>query len=121
VEHVQAGLIGVDRQMEELFRARSNGTSAAQRTMLRAIAKLGGENLEHGAVAEALGQSTIGMSSIRHTLLEKGLIESEHYGRMSFQSQDSLSGFSNTRPNDLRIGPISYADGCYCLFGDFLE
>jgi hypothetical protein len=89
-EHVQAGLIGVDQQMEELFKARWNSTSAAQRNMLVAIAKLGGENIERGAVAEAMGQSTIAISSTRHKLLEKGLIESERYGRMSF----SVPGFT---------------------------
>lgn len=89
-DHVRAGLIGVDQQMDELFKARWNSASGAQRNMLRAIAQLGGQNLERGAVAEAMGQSTVGISSTRHKLLEKGLIESERYGRMSF----SVPGFT---------------------------
>lgn len=90
IEHVRAALPGVDEQMLEVFRARWNPAARAQKDFMRAIALLGGTRVSRKDVAAKLGKTTSAISDTRHRLVQKGVIEAEAHGLMSF----SVPGFT---------------------------
>ncbi|MGC5225297.1 hypothetical protein ACPW96_22250 [Micromonospora sp. DT81.3] len=89
-ETVKAALVDVERQMTELFRARWNSVTRAEREVLHAMAALGGHDVKREDLAAALGKSTVAISGSRARLLRKGIIESSRFGYLSF----SVPGFT---------------------------
>lgn len=81
---VREALPRVDEAMETLFRARWNGATGKQREMLAALARLGGVDVKRGVLAEALSSPTKAISVPRQRLLDRGLIDANKHGHLSF-------------------------------------
>lgn len=80
----------VDNEMLTLFKSRWTGASNKQRQMLVAIARLGGEDVKRGVLAEKLESTTRAISVTRQRLLDKGLLDANKHGHLSF----TVPGFS---------------------------
>ncbi|OUE07888.1 hypothetical protein CMsap09_02985 [Clavibacter michiganensis] len=52
--------------------------------MLVAIARLGGEDVKRASLADALGTTTRAISVPRQKLLDKGLVDANKHGHLSF-------------------------------------
>lgn len=89
-DHVRAAQRAIDDQMLELFRSRWNAATRVQREFMHAMAELGGKDVSRGDVAAKLDKTTTGISDTRHRLLQRGVIESEAHGLLSF----SVPGFT---------------------------
>jgi hypothetical protein len=81
---VTAGLSRVGEQMEVLHQSRWKVASFKQRQMLVAIARLGGQNVRRAGLAETLGADTRSISVPRQALLDKGIIDANQHGLLSF-------------------------------------
>ncbi|OUE24574.1 ATP-binding protein [Clavibacter michiganensis] len=81
---VLAALPTVDAEMRTLFTARWRSASPRQQDMLVAIAHLGGEDVKRGSLAEELGTTTRAISVARQKLLDKGLVDANKHGHLSF-------------------------------------
>lgn len=81
---VIAALPLVDQAMLTLFKSRWRASSNKQQEMLGAIARLGGENIKRGALAEALNSETRAISVTRQRLLDKGFVDANKHGHLSF-------------------------------------
>jgi hypothetical protein len=79
-----AALPAVEAEMRTLFTARWRGASPRQQDMLVAIARLGGEDVKRASLAEALGTTTRAISVARQKLLDKGLVDANKHGHLSF-------------------------------------
>jgi hypothetical protein len=79
-----AALPAVEAEMHTLFTARWRGASPRQQDMLVAIARLGGEDVKRASLAEALGTTTRAISVARQKLLDKGLVDANKHGHLSF-------------------------------------
>lgn len=84
LDDVRAALPGVDAEMLTLFRSRWRSASAKQREMLVGIAQLGGEDVRRGVLADTLGATTRSISVTRQRLLDKGLVDANKHGHLSF-------------------------------------
>lgn len=90
VENVNAALPSVDKQMRTLFTARWRSASVKQRELMVAIAELGGVDVKREDIARRLGVDTKVISVPREKLLQKGLIDANRHGYVSF----TLPGFT---------------------------
>ena len=81
---VRAGLPRVAQQMRVLHRSRWESASAKQQQMLVGIARLGGWHVRRGALADLLGADTRSISVPRQALLDKGIIDADQHGLLSF-------------------------------------
>ncbi|HEV7184717.1 MAG TPA: ATP-binding protein [Leifsonia sp.] len=77
-------LPSVEAEMLTLFTSRWTGASTKQRQMLVAIAQLGGEDVKRAALAEKLESTTQAISVTRQRLLDKGLLDANKHGHLSF-------------------------------------
>lgn len=84
MEDIEEALPLVRNDMLTLFSARWNNSSGKQQEMLIAIAKLGGEDVKRSVLAEALGSTTQAISVVRQRLLDKGLLDANKHGHLSF-------------------------------------
>ncbi|ALJ21605.1 AAA family ATPase [Microbacterium sp. No. 7] len=82
--HVRQGLTVVDDQMRELFRARWGAATRAERGVLRAMARLGGDDVKREDLAAELNVSSRAISGARARLIRKGIIEATRFGYVSF-------------------------------------
>lgn len=87
---VETSLPAIEQQMLTLFRSRWQGSTPKQQQMLVAMARLGGTDVKRSALAEALGATTRSLSVTRQRLLDKGLIDANKHGHLSF----TVPGFS---------------------------
>jgi hypothetical protein len=81
---VRDGLPRVARQMGVLHRSRWESASSKQQQMLVAIARLGGHDVRRGALADTLGADSRSISVPRQSLLDKGIIDANQHGLLSF-------------------------------------
>jgi hypothetical protein len=84
LQDVLAALPSVDSEMETLFSARWRSASPRQQDMLVAVARLGGVDVKRADLAEALGTTTRAISVARQKLLDKGLLDANKHGHLSF-------------------------------------
>ena len=84
LDDVEEALPHVDNDMLTLFGARWNNSSGKQQEMLVAIARLGGEDVKRSVLAAALGSTTQAISVVRQRLLDKGLLDANKHGHLSF-------------------------------------
>lgn len=83
-QDVIAALPGVEAEMHTLFRSRWGGSTPNQRLMLEAIARLGGDNVKRAVLAEALDATTQAISVTRQALLDKGILDANKHGHLTF-------------------------------------
>lgn len=88
--HVEAAIPSVERQMRVLFTARWRSASTRQRELMVAMAELGGADVKREHLANQLGVDTKVISVPRDKLLQKGLIDANRHGYVSF----TLPGFT---------------------------
>lgn len=88
--HVEAAIPVVADKMRVVFSVRWRSASTKQRELMVAIAELGGEDVKREDIANLLGVATTAISVPRDRLLQKGLIDANRHGRLSF----TLPGFS---------------------------
>jgi hypothetical protein len=81
---VIAALPLVDAAMQTLFRSRWRTSSNRQQEMLAAIAGLGGRDIKRASLAQALNSETRAISVTRQRLLDKGLVDANKHGHLSF-------------------------------------
>lgn len=81
---VRAGSARVAEQMRVLHRSRWESASVKQQQMLVAIARLGGHDVRRRALAEVLGADTRSISVPRQALLDKGIVDANQHGLLSF-------------------------------------
>ncbi|WP_181034763.1 ATP-binding protein [Clavibacter michiganensis] len=81
---LREALPAVESEMRTLFTARWRGASPRQQDMLVAIARLGGEDVKRASLADALGTTTRAISVPRQKLLDKGLVDANKHGHLSF-------------------------------------
>jgi hypothetical protein len=84
LEHVEAGMEYVDEKMRSLFAARWRNSSKGQRELLTAIATFGGVDVKREDIASQMGKTTQAISVPRDRLLNKGIIDANRHGRLSF-------------------------------------
>jgi hypothetical protein len=70
--------------MGVLHRSRWESASSKQQQMLVAIARLGGHDVRRGALADTLGADSRSISVPRQSLLDKGIIDANQHGLLSF-------------------------------------
>lgn len=98
-DDVRAGSHRVAEQKRTLYRARWDNASPRQREMLIAIAGLGGEDVPRGLLAAALHTETTAISVARQSLLDKGILEANQHGLLSF-TVPGFTEFVLTRAGD---------------------
>ena len=74
----------VDGEMLTLFNSRWASSSTTQQQMLVAIARLGGEDVKRALLAQELRSTTQAISVTRQRLLDKGLLDANKHGHLSF-------------------------------------
>jgi hypothetical protein len=84
VADVRAGLHRVARQMGQIHRSRWSAATPKQRELLIVLAQLGGRDVRRGSMAGALGVDTAAISMARQALLDKGIVDANEYGLLSF-------------------------------------
>ncbi|MFT2711972.1 MULTISPECIES: AAA family ATPase [unclassified Clavibacter] len=84
LDDVVAALPSVDAEMETLFTARWRSASPSQQDMLVAVARLGGTDVKRADLADALATTTRAISVARQKLLDKGLLDANKHGHLSF-------------------------------------
>jgi hypothetical protein len=84
LEDLREAIPRVENDILTLFKARWNNSSGEQQEMLIAIARLGGEDVKRSMLAEALGSTTQAISVVRQRLLDKGLLDANKHGHLSF-------------------------------------
>lgn len=84
LEDVTEALKDVENEMRTLFASRWNASSEKQREFLIAVARLGGFDVKRAALATELGANTRSISVTRQRLLDKGLIDANKHGHLSF-------------------------------------
>lgn len=88
--HVETAIPSVERQMRVLFTARWRSASTKQRELMVAMAELGGADVKREHLVNQLGVDTKVISVPRDKLLQKGLIDANRHGYLSF----TLPGFT---------------------------
>lgn len=83
-DDVRAALAPVEHEMLTLFRSRWRGSTPKQQQMLVAIARLGGADVKRASLAEAVGSTTHAISVTRQRLLDKGILDANKHGHLSF-------------------------------------
>lgn len=89
--HVEAGLVGVRTQVVEMYEARWQAASPAERKFLVAMAEAGESVVARGDVASAMGVPSEHLSVPRDRLIDKGIIEQAGRGLLRF----TLPGFGD--------------------------
>lgn len=89
--HVQAGLVDVRTQVTEMYEARWQAASPAERRFIVAMAETGQPVVARGDVATAMGVSSENLSVPRDRLIDKGIIEEAGRGQLRF----TLPGFGD--------------------------
>ena len=84
LDDVVAALPSVDAEMGTLFTARWRSASPRQQDMLVAVARLGGTDVRRADLAGALATTTRAISVARQKLLDKGLLDANKHGHLSF-------------------------------------
>ena len=84
LDDVMAALPSVDAEMTTLFTARWRSASPRQQDMLVAVARLGGADVKRADLADALATTTRAISVARQKLLDKGLLDANKHGHLSF-------------------------------------
>jgi hypothetical protein len=84
IDDVIESLPLVEEDMLTLFRSRWRGVSGKQREMLVAIAELGGKDVKRAVLAEAMDANTKAISVPRQRLLDKGILDANKHGHLSF-------------------------------------
>ena len=79
-----AGIESTKRLDNNFFKVRYVQLTRLQQKYLKAMAKLGQENIKTGDVANILNQNSSSLSPIRRTLINNGMIYSTKYGYISF-------------------------------------
>ncbi len=79
-----AGIESTKRLDNNFFKARYVQLTRLQQKYLKAMAKLGQENIKSGEVAKILNQSSSSLGPVRKTLINNGMIYSTKYGYISF-------------------------------------
>lgn len=88
-EHVDAGYARMRSTLSWFFGRRWAACTDQEREVLTALVDLGGEDVQRGRIAAAMGKSTQEISVARANLIERGLIEPAGHGRLSL----ALAGF----------------------------
>ncbi len=83
-DDVRSGARRFAEQKHTLYRARWDNASPRQREMLVALARLGGQDVQRGVLAAALHTDTTSISVARQSLLDKGIIDANQHGLLSF-------------------------------------
>lgn len=78
---VELGMIELD---SGFYPSRWDRSSASEQAYLRAMADTGNDMPRSGEVAGRLGRNASGVSTIRDTLIKKGLVWSPEYGKVAF-------------------------------------
>lgn len=89
--HVEAGLTGVRTQVVEMYEARWQAASPAERKFIVAMAETGDPVVARGDVATAMGVPSENLSVPRDRLIDKGIIEEAGRGQLRF----TLPGFGD--------------------------
>ena len=82
--HLDVALVDVARQMRSLHASRWRAASRQQKDALFAIARLGGTKVRREEVANLLGTTSRGLSTVRDRLLRAGTIMASDHGLISF-------------------------------------
>lgn len=84
-ETVKAGIeAGNDALDQSFFPARWDRCSDSERQYLRAIVEVGGNSASTGAIAQQLNTTQPALSTVRESLLRKGMIYADRRGSVSF-------------------------------------
>ncbi len=88
-DHVEQGLLGVRDQVTEMYEARWQAASPAERRFIVAMAGIGEPVVPRGEIARILGVASQKLGVPRDRLIDKGIIEEAGRGRLRF----TLPGF----------------------------
>lgn len=88
---VGAALPIIEKRMRSLFSVRWRSASGKQRELMLAIAELGGVDVKREEIVRRLGVDTKVISVPREKLLQKGLVDANRHGYLSF----TLPGFTD--------------------------
>jgi len=92
VNDAARGVRAAHMQVMELFTARLDSLSKAERRFVEAMAKLGGDSpVRRNEVAEAIGKSTQAISAVRARLIDRAVITEENHGYLQF----TVPGFAD--------------------------
>ena len=85
LETAQAGIAEGNADLDQsFFPARWDRTTRAEKQYLRALAEVGPASASTSAIAAHLGVATTSLSSVRHALIDKGIIYAESRGTVGF-------------------------------------
>ncbi|AKK04611.1 putative ATPase (AAA+ superfamily) [Corynebacterium mustelae] len=84
LEHTERAQQPFREELAQFFRVRWSKVTEAEGQLLTALAELGGDNVPRAALAEKMGVDTATLSMARKSLIDKGIIDSPRYGRLSF-------------------------------------
>jgi hypothetical protein len=82
--HVEAAEQAIQEDLESMFRARWEASSAAERLFLAAMAWHGTEPVPRAAVASRLGVPSDSLGVARRALIAKGVVEAARHGELKF-------------------------------------
>ncbi|MEG9226278.1 ATP-binding protein [Aeromicrobium sp. Sec7.5] len=89
VDHVEHGLVGVSDQVTEMYEARWQAASPAERRFIVAMASTGEPVVARGEIARILEMASEKLGVPRDRLIDKGIVEEAGRGRLRF----TLPGF----------------------------
>ncbi len=89
-DHVRDAIPAAQHQLDAMYRARWGSATPAEQAFVRAMAKVGTDNVSRAQIAANLGQDTHAISVPRERLIEKGVIEPVGHGLVRF----TLPGFA---------------------------
>lgn len=84
VRDVEASRDAVSEGLESMFESRWSVATRAERDFVVAMARFHGESVPRSAIAELLGTTSNGISMVRQSLINKGVIAPDGYGKVRF-------------------------------------